>query len=357
MSVLENDVKIDSILKLHYYLADMYQGSQIPPLHMFVTFSRTTIEELPYAASKKERWIEVTPAGKDLYDIKIRVRKRGASGWLVTKDDVWLFYIRSQESSEAGTVAETWIAGMNPFISQARIPPSDLFDLLDSLDEIARDGIIIDAHLARSRRDKLFGRDKEWSSQKGWPSEKYDRKKLENRIAATESILFAVKVAFPSDTSSFLVNVSRHGHITFYKAGEQGFTNFYNNVVDAYILRAVRYRGTLTNREVKVTPRENIINPIVFDPKESLGIPDFDVLIDAFLTEPDYMISVKHKGNPWLYLTVIDRSDGSTCEIFGFENEIRLIPQFRATSDGLSRLENMVYEVFPNITKTLEQEQ
>lgn len=354
MAVLENEVKIDSILKLHYYLADVYQGSQIPPLHMFVTFSRTTIENLPYAASKQERWIDVEPVAKDVYNIKIRVRKRGASGWLITKDDVWLFYIRSQESSEAGTVAETWISGMNPFISQARIPPNDLFDLLDALNEIADDGIIIDAHLARSRRDRLFGRDKDWASQKGWPVEKYDRRKLQNRIAATESILFAVKVSFPSVTASFLANISRYGHITFYKAGEQGFSNFYNHVVDAYINRAVRYRDTLTNKEVKIKPKENVINPIIFNPKKSLGIPDFDEMIAAFLAEPDYMISIKHKGNPWLYLTVIDRSDGSTCEIYGFEDELQLIPQFRATSDGLSRLENLIYEVFPNIIKQQE---
>ncbi len=356
MQVLDNN-RIDSIPKLHYYLADLFSRGTTSPLHLFVTFSQTSIERLPANAGKMDRSIELEPVGKNIYEIKLRIRKRGASGWLVTKNDIWLFYIKGEESSTVGSVADTWISGMNPFISHARIPPSGLFDLLDSLnDVVVESGIRIQDYLARSYRlDRSVSESgKGWASQKGWPGDRYDRKKLEKMIAASDTILYAAKVDFPNEKTSFTARVSKHGHITFYEGQEQGFTNFYTRLVDTYIEKAIVYKNTLENKQVQVTEKKSTVKPIVFDSTRLLGKADFDLMIEAVTKVPDYMVSIVHFGNPWLYLTVLDRSDGNACELYGFEDEIQIVPQFKATSQGLARLEDLVYGVFPSVTKKQE---
>lgn len=360
MQVVDNN-RIDSIPKLHYYLADLFSRGSTSPLHLFVTFSQTSIDKLPSNADKLDRKIKLEPLADNLYEIKIKIKKRGANGWLITKNDVWLFYIKGEESSTVGSVTDAWISGMNPFITHARIPPSSLFDILDSLDAVVKNGIILQDYLARSyRHDKDYSADSEWTaqSQKGWTGDRYDRKKLEKSIAATDTVLYAAKIEFPNDKTSFTARVSRRGHITFYEGHEQGLSNFHTRLVDTYIEKAVEYERTLHNKEVKITQdKVAVLNPIVFDTKKSLGKLDFDLMVEALSAEPDYMVSVIHFGNPWLYMTVVDRADGSACEIYGFEDEVRLIPQFRATPQGLARLEDLLYGIIPSVTKQQEKRQ
>lgn len=358
MLVLDNNgnEKIDSITKLQYYVADLFSRGSTSPLHIFVTFSQTTIEKLPTLAGRMDRSIRLEPAGDDLYEIRIRLKKRGAAGWLVTKNDVWLFYMKGEDSSIIGSVTDTWISGMNPFIVHARIPPTGVFDLLDSLDSIVKSGIIIQDYLARSyRHDRGFETAHDWisQSQKGWTGgDKYDRKKLEKTIAVTDTTIYAAKIQFPNEETSFSARVSRKGHITFYEGEEKGFFNFYERLVDNYIRKAIEYRKSLDNKEVRIIKEKSPEpNPIIFNIKKSLLKLDFDLLIEALTAEPDYMVSVIHFGNPWLYVTVVDRADGNTCEIYGFEDEVQIIPQFKATTQGLARLEDLLYGVIPSLQK------
>jgi hypothetical protein len=357
MLILDNNSnhKIDSITKLQYYIADLFSRGSTSPLHIFVTFSQTSIEKLPALADRMDRSIKLESVGEDIYEIRIRLKKRGAMGWLVTKNDVWIFYVKGEESSTVGSVTDTWISGMNPFISHARLPPSGLFDLLDSLDNIVKNGIIIQDYLARSyRHDKGFETASDWmsQSQKAWTGDKYDRKKLEKTMAVTDTALYAAKIQFPDQETSFSARVSRRGHITFYEGEEKGFFNFYERLVDNYILKAVEYRRTLDNKQVQVIEEKPLVpNQIIFSIKKPLVKLDFELLIDALTAEPDYMVSVVYVGNPWLYVTVIDRADGNTCEIYGFEDEVQVIPQFKATTQGLARLEDLLYGVIPSLQK------
>jgi hypothetical protein len=355
VQVLEGN-KIDSIPKLHYYLTDLFSRGTTSPLHLIITFSQTTIEKLPASAGKMDRSIALDRVGENIYEIRIRMKKRGATGWLVTKDNVWLFYIKAEESSLVGSVADAWISGMNPFITHARIPPSGLFELLDSLNQVAPNGIRIDDYLARSYRlDRgNIQSSRGWASQKGWTGDKYDRRKLEKSTAATDTILYATKLVFPNEKTSFTARVSRQGHVTFYEGSEQGFSNFYTLLVDNYIEKAVWYERSLQNKQVRVTEKESIVNPIIFEARRPLGKADFDLMIEALTNEPDYMVSIVHFGNPWLNLSVVDRADGNACEIYGFEDEIQIIPQFKSTPQGLARLEDLVYGVFPSVTKIQE---
>lgn len=351
---LESD-RIDSVPKLYMHLAGLFSRGTTSPLHIFVTFSKTSIEKLPSNADGMGRRIQVEFLGDNLYEIKLRLKKRGASGWLVTKENVWLFFIKAQESSSIGAMMEAWISGMNPFISHARIPPNGLFDLLDSLDKANGDGIRIHAFYARSyRQDKAYDSIREGESQKGWTGAKYDRRKLERTIAASNTVLYAAKLEFPDTDTSFVARVSRRGHITFYEGQEQGFSNFYTRLIDPYVRNAVVYDATLDNKQVQIKELKSIVSPIIFEPARTLGKSDFDDMIDAVTREPDFMVSVVHFGNPWLYLTVVDRADGSACEIYGFEDEIQIIPQFKATSTALARFEDIIYGVFPSVTKTSE---
>lgn len=354
MGPFDNNLDIDSIPKLHLFFADLYSRELASPLHIFITFSQSSMEKLPELASLRERQVSFRRIGTDIYSIKIRLRKRGANGWLITKKNIWIFYFTAEESPIVGNIAYDWISGMSPFISYARIPPTDLFNLLDLLNDVTTDGITIQDYLTRSYRQDRHpyrGR-KDWASQKGWTWERYDRGRLEKHLTATNSILQAVKLEFPNKDTSFSARISRNGHITFYKGQEQGYSNFYNLLIDNYIIKSTEYRNTLNHREAKITKEEDIVNPIIFHPRKPIGIPTFDLMIDAVTAEPTYMISVIHEGNPWLYLSIVDRTDGNSCELYGFEDEIQIIPLLKATPEGLAKLEDLVYEVIPGITKT-----
>jgi hypothetical protein len=355
LQIAEENHKLDSITKLHYHLSGLFSKGATSPLHIFVTYSKTTIEKLPSNAAKMDRKIVLNELGGGVYEIRLRLKKRGASGWLVTKQDLWLFYIKGQESSSVGTIVESWIGGMNPFISHARIPPSGLFDMLDTLNNTNKNGILVHEFLARSyRMDKTFESDREGESQKAWTGAKYDRKRIERMLAGANTVLSAAKVELRDDKSSFVARISRLGHITFYEGQEEGLPNCYRQLVDPYLTKALEYNATLVNKEVQIKATQAIVNPIVFEPAKILGKDDFDDLIEAVTNEPDFMVSILHFGNPWLYLTLVDRTDGNACEIYGFEDEIQLIPQFRATPTGLARIEDVLYGVFPSITKTQE---
>jgi hypothetical protein len=328
----------------------------VSPLHIFLVYPHTTIEELPQDALFRERSITITNLGENVYDIKLRNRKRAALGWLVTTKEVWIFYIMSEESSSiVGSVAEDWIRGMSPFLSPLRIPPSDLYDILDDLQKRAKGHLVLVDFLARfykigGRRDRE--NQKDWASHKGWPGEEYSRIVLEERLEGSLSTLHSVKIDFPNDKTSFSGRISRNGHLTYYTGNkEQGLSNFYLLVVEAYIQKALRYRNTLQNKGIKILREKNLIFPQVFNSKNPLGVKDFEKMIDAATTEPDYLVSVIHKGNPWMCLTIVDRNDGNTCEIFGFENRIEVVPQIKATPEGLARIEDMIYEVFPLLKK------
>lgn len=354
-------VVIDSVLALHFHLSEIFKRGAASPLHLFVTYPhpKLTMERLPYYVARKGRSITLDKVGDKIYEIKLRIRKRGARGWLVIKKEVWLFYIRSEETSSVGSVAEDWISGMIPFISHARIPPSKLFDILDSLNEVCNGQLIIQDYLAHSytlgKRLRHEGQ-KDWASQKGWTGELYKRGKLERKLSASETVLHAANVDFPNEKSAFLARISKNGHLTFYRGSEQGFSNFSRLVADVYMQKAFEYRTTLDKKEAEVKKKEeNVIHPIVFTPKPpkmSLGISDFSKMVEAVTAEANYMVSVIHKGNPWLYLTIVDRADGSACEFYGFDDRLEIIPQLKATPESLARLEDLVYEVFSNVAKS-----
>lgn len=347
--------EINSIPALHFYFADTFNRGPITPLHLFIAYPHTSIERLPHDASKKDKSITLHPVGDNIYEMKIRNRKRATTGWLITKNMVWLFYIYSEESSVVGSIAENWISGMNPYLSLIRITPDDLFSLLDSISSTSNQSLMLEDYLTHSYRPhirKRYEGQKNWASQKGWTSEVYDRARLERDISATNSVLDAIKIEFPNEKISFIARISRKGHLTFYRGQEQGFSNFYSLVVDNYIRVALNYRKTLENKEITITEKENHIHPLIFRNKLSMKMSDFNRMIEAMTEEPNYMVSVIHKGNPWLYLTVVDRAGGNTCEIYGFEDGLEIIPQLKATPESLAQLEGLVYEVFPDITKT-----
>ena len=144
------DTEINSIPALHFYFADTFNRGPITPLHLFITYPHTSIGRLPHDASKKDKSITLQPVGDNIYEIKIRNRKRASTGWLITKNIVWLFYIHSEETSVVGSVAENWISGMNPYLSLTRITPDDLFSLLDSISSISNQSLMLEDYLTHS---------------------------------------------------------------------------------------------------------------------------------------------------------------------------------------------------------------
>lgn len=344
-----SNFELGNISALHYYLDELYSTSDSAPLHMFIALSKVPIEKIESYAYRHSRSISYKEIEKNFYKMELRIRTRGAEGWLVTRGELWIFYMRSDEGANIGDVVEKWIDGMFPFISSAKIPSKNIYDMLDDLNRASKQGIEIADYLSR----RYLGK-KQWASQKNWPKQNYVREELEERVANDDHFLDSVRLKFTSDEESFSCAFSKNGHLTYYQGGKRGFSNFYRLVVDNYIEKAFMHLKSFENKEAKISHKaENVVFPLRYlqTREDTFTLDRFEKMVKATRSAGDYLVSVIHKGNPWLYLTLLDREDGSNFEIYGFDDKIEIVPMLRATPESLARIEDLVYEVFPTIRR------
>lgn len=345
----KNEPKLRNIQSLHYFLDNLYYESHSPPLHLFITTSKVSVENLEYYALKNSRSSTVVKISENFYEIELYNKKRGGKGWLETKGNLWFFYIHSNEGSAVGDVVESWIRGMFPFIAFSRITPSGIFDILDVLNQAADNQLEIQDYFSRRYMGKNY-----WASQKDWERRIYNRHHLEKRLLDNKNIMDSVKINFKNSEESFTATIAKNGHITYYEGGKSGFSNFYRLLVESYIGKALDHIKSLENRQAQISKTaNNKVFPIRFYPvgEETFTIDQFEKMIRAASDQSDYAVSVIHKGNPWLYLSIQDQSDGSSCDLYGFDERIEIVPLLKATPESLSRMEDLVYEVFTTVKK------
>ena len=92
---------------------------------------------------------------------------------------------------------------------------------------------------------------------------------------------------------------------------------------------------------------------------DEIRLEPFSITLDPELSKEDlielkdtlgrkYMTAVLYDGNPWLLLSLIDKSDGSTFNLQAYHDEIIVTPVIRISSASLTRLYSALEEVLPN---------
>lgn len=335
-------MSIKSIDQLHYYLGSDFTRRNRPHLHVMLCFSKISPDDLENIASSVGRTASVERVGDDLYQVKMMLETRGVEGWLITKGEIWRFYIDSLVSpSEAGDVAEKWLKPLFPLLVFARVESEQLLDVLDSL--IETNGVNL------GLQDYLLKTFPEGFTSKNWvQGQPYRRNELERKIYHERKLLHAIHFTISSNSSSFEARVSRLGHLVYYGGSEEGFTHFYRILIDLMINAAISHRDRLKGREKKVIGDTIELSPIVYQIRRSLTPKeDFSRIKTAVSTKNGYYMSLLSSGNPWLYLHIIDRGDGSTYDLYGFEHKIEVIPLDKASPESLAKLGSLIEEVVP----------
>lgn len=335
---------------LYSFLDAEYALSEQRPLHIIVCFSRIKPQQLPGVAQQAERSARVNQIGENLYEVKLHLKKRGVSGWLVVKGPIWQFYLDSVNShAESGNILESWISGMFPSLAFGRVESVQLLDILDSLDSVEGAKLGLADYLLKSFPGGY--------SSKNWVrGDPYRRKELERIVSFANKVLHAIHFELFSDDVSFEARFSRFGHLVYYGGSKRGFESFYRLVVDSMISAAIMHRDRLSEKEKRVVGENVKVSPIVYhlDKKTLSPRNDFERIQEAMSTGSGYYSSLLSSGNPWLYLHLIDRGDGSIYDLYAFEKRLELVPLDKATPESLSKLNALIEETVPEAKAKLQ---
>ena len=327
-----------SISQLYSVLDNQYGTGGKAPLHIFLLFPKREPEKLSLYASRMRVGIETDTLAEGLYNVRITLRKRHASGYLITRGNIWNLLIQPVESSaSAQQVTATWLKNMYPVLSPAYVESEQMLGVLDSFNQVEEEHEL--------QISDYFLRSREGSTSKTWPKgEPYVRRDLEERIGP-DFLLDAISFSFKIGETSFETRICRDGHLVLYEGGKTCFSDLQRLVIQPVSSMAARNRTRFQDRGRKMIEGEAVVSPLKMDPGRRLGKRDLDNLRLRLCR--NFSAAVVHGGNPWLLTSIIDRADGGYYDVYGYEDEISIVPFSRSSPDSLARLYSLILELFP----------
>jgi len=299
--------------------------------------SKDELYNLEKRASIKKMQLSLRKEKEDLYYFKAKLIKRTAHGYLLTKSDkIWFFIGRS----DAIDVFDKIIKNLYPLIAFPIIYVTDFIEILNEYAkyyDITVIQLVLRKRLAKETTKKWLKRDYK---------EVIDEiiKIIRKEHTVLDSMRLLIKSKYTYE--SMEVNIMRKGLLTVYTGTSHLFVDLENLVIEKFITKAIKEREKL--REVKryidkkTGETRAKIASITFPNKISSA--DFTKFIEI-LSRTHYL-SIYRKGNPYLYLVAIDKSNGSSYEIFATSKMARIIPRTKTEVDSLY----LILEAFSEIT-------
>ncbi|MGD6807346.1 MAG: hypothetical protein ACQCN4_10365 [Candidatus Bathyarchaeia archaeon] len=332
-----------TIPQLYSQLDSFHCSKESRPLHVFTVFPKTTIDTLPSYSYEAGVGAITEKTNERLYKITLSSlrRKQQAYGYLIDSGALWNILIRTVESpTTAGNITLSWLKRMEPVVRMAYMRPDDLLGIMDSLSQIEGSKIGLRGVVLRK-----YGTD---GSLKKWPmGAVYSREEIENTIQNENELLEAIDFTFTVQGSGFRVRMESNGHFVFYEGNQFCFSNFSRIVLNRFNERALRNQRFYSNKERRVVNGEATIFPIALKPFKELTKSDFESL--SLHLGRNYSTAVFHTGNPWLLMSVVDVSDGSSFDIHGHSDELLVVPFNKASPESLMKLIFEFYELFPRL--------
>ena len=330
-----------TIPQLFSQLDSFHCSQQNRPLHIFTVFPRTDVESLPNYAYEAGTGAIVEKQDEKLYKVTLASsrRKQQAYGYLIDSKNLWNILIRTVESPTiAGNVTMSWLKRMEPVVCMTYMRPDDLLSIMDSLSEIKDSKIRLRGVVLRK-----YGRS---GSMKKWPmGANYSRREIEQTIRSENELLEAIDFEFKVEGTAFRVRMESNGHFVFYEGNQFCFSNFQRLVLTRFNETALRNHKFYSNKERRVINGEAKIFPITLKPAKELTKSDFESL--SMHLGRNYSTAIFHSGNPWLLMSLIDVSDGSSFDIHGHSDELQVVPFNKASPESLMKLIFEIYELFP----------
>jgi len=328
-----------SLPQLYSMLDVQYSSGEVNPLHIFTVFSKVHPLDLPSLAAEAGAGSVVEDVGENIYSITLSLRKRYAQGYLVDHKRFWSILIKPIESSVvAGNVSESWLEHLYPAIYRSYIKSEQLLDMLDYLNNVPDSKLELMGYVLR-----IY---KEPETRKAWPRGKpYSRDFIEDEIKRQNLLLEAVNFVYKVGLMFFKARLSNDGHFVFYRGSETAFSDFQRLVLTAFTEISLRNHDYFSNRERRIIEGEAVVSQISLNPGQRLSKSDLENM--ALQLSHDYAATILYAGNPWLLVNLIDRGDGSSFDIHGYQDEIQIVPFNRASPGSLMKLFNKICELFP----------
>jgi hypothetical protein len=332
-----------TIPEFHFFIDSGLSKQDSEPVVIMPMFLSCPPEELSGIATRRRISAKVEFMTQDIFIFEIGLRKRSAKGFIVNYGSFWCGFLVSRNDNDdtnASEVASRWMSDMFPIVTPTYITSRQMLELIDGLKIIEKSKIIVLDYVTRSV--------KEGETTKRWKGGEFSKEEIATKAKNDSAIVDAIRIGFSTPNFKFIIKLNRRGLITVYNGS---FSEVQRLIVSKLIERAKS--NLLRMKEMKriLQANEVSVEPLVIKPDNTLDTNDLKQLKESL--SKHYMIAVLYGGNPWLLLSLLDKSDGSAVDLQAYKDEIIITPVTRASSQSLTRLFSILEEALPSSTLQL----
>jgi len=270
------------------------------------------------------------------YTISREVRARKIRGsFLVLQIGCFVFLITGYRPPFLRKCIMYIARQMYPDIMVAYITTEEIHEILQNLSKVKNTELLYSKYVAK----KVFG---EHFTSLGYARAPYTEAYKKTRDARPRLWIDSIRVFSPNDTQVDF-RLSRQGHLTYYKGN---FEEYYEHIlapIEEYCSRRLEIFEKRGRREtIEVRPLSIQYDSKVFED------PSIRKQLINVIAKYDFCnFSVIHKGNPHVYLNIVDRVDNSTFSLRTYGSDSVIIaPQVKASKASLMRFSKHLMDKF-----------
>jgi hypothetical protein len=326
-----------TIPEFHFFIDSALSKRDSEPIIVMPMFLSCPPEELASIAGGRKIWAKVELLNEDIFSFRIGLRKRSAKGFLVNySEDYWCGFLLSKDGeSTVPEVASRWMSDMFPIVTPAYLSSQQMLELISGLRIVERSQIVVLDYITRSAKER--------ETTKRWKGGEFSKEQILSKAKNDNAIVDAIRIDFTTPNFNFMIKLNRRGLITVYGGS---FSELQRLLIVKLVHLARSNLSKMKETKRVLQADEVSVEPLVIKPDNSLSNEDMKRLKD-FLSK-HYMTAVLYGGNPWLYLSLLDKSDGSAVDLQAYEDEIIITPVTRVSSQSLSRLYSVLEEALPS---------
>lgn len=272
------------------------------------------------------------------YAISREVRGRKIKGsFLVLQIGYFVFLITGYPPSFLRKGIMYVARQMYPDIMVAYITAEEIYEILRNLSKAKRTELLYSKYVAK----KVFG---ERFTSLGYARGPYTEAFKKARDARPRLWIDSIRV-FSEDGTQIDFRLSREGHLTYYKGN---FENYYEHILAPFEEYCNRRLKIFEKRGRRETIDKELRPLLIQYDSKVFEDPSVRKQLINVIAEYDFCnFSVIHKGNPHVYLNIVDRVDNSTFSLRTYGSDSLIIaPEVKATKASLMRFSKHLIDKF-----------
>ena len=325
-----------SLSEFRYFLDRNIVQKAVRPTIAMPVFLNCAPEELPQLAKGRDCVADVERILRDVFSIDVGLKTRHLDGYLINNEGYWMIVLFPlMDDVGAMDLVTRWSHHMFPRVAPSYITYLQMIDVVESLGSVEGSTTVIKEYFSRSLEGE--------GTIKRWPKHVvFSRESVKKQARKDGAIVDQLKFLFFTKDVKFEAKLSRRGPITFY---EGTFSEFQRLVIAGIVGWARKNLDRLHARKREFVGKTVEVRPVKIPTEASLTKDDMDRLRKG--VEEHYMTAVLYGRNPWLMLSLIDKSDGSTLDLQAYQNEIIIAPVLRVSAESLGKLYSILEEALP----------